>query len=465
MSKVLISFLGIGDIDSRSYQNVTYHFVKDGGDVTNEFISLAIRERYDIDKIILIGTKGSVWENIYHYLTGKEDETFVKLQRTCSNYTLKEELDQKEPTVPSIADMDKIEEALGEESKIILITFGCNEAAQRYNAERIMDLEKYIDNKDEVYVDITHSFRSLPMYLMNCLIYIQRVKNIKISKILYGMREPGIDYVPVVELNSALDIYDWISGIDALINYGNGYVIYEKLQQSHSKKDQKYAEDIANYSDVFNVNSISDIKPEINRLKKLKVEDMESKMGQLALRSVIKECKRLDAKSEEPISSYLLELSRMQFERRNYGIAFLALKEAIIYYIVEQNDDGAMITVNENRSSNISNAIYQCTFLRGEQRCVKHPQDNWWRSGNYDNRETEWVKNTLHGKDKLIITFCKINGYRNGIAHLKQNNADFNGYRNGIAHKKQNNANFLTMINDLEDALAVVSSYLQANDL
>lgn len=448
MSKVLISFLGVGDTENRLYQNVTYHFVKDDGDVTNEFISLAIRERYNIDKMILIGTKGSVWENLYHYLTDKEDETFENLQRTCSNYTLKEELDQKEPTAPTIADMNKIEEVLGEESKIILITFGCNEAAQRYNAERIMDLEKYIDNKDEVYVDITHSFRSLPMYLMNCLIYIQRVKNIKISKILYGMRDPNIDYVPVVELNSALDIYDWISGVDALINYGNGYVIYEKLQQSHSKKDQEYAKDIANYSNVFNVNSISDIKSVINKLKKLKAEDMESKMGQLALRSVIKECKRLGTKSEDPISSYLLELSRMQFERRNYGFAFLALKEAIIYYIVEQNADGAMITVSEKRSKSISSAIIQCTFLRGEQRCVKHPQDNWWISGYNDDRETEWVKNTLRGQKELILTYYKINEYRNGTAHLKQNNVDFSN-----------------MIKDLENALEVVSRYLQANDL
>lgn len=440
MSKVLISFLGVGDAGSRLYQSVTYKFIKDGGSVTHSFISLAIKEHYDINKMIIIGTKGSVWENFYNTLTHKEDKIYDYLRETCSNYTLYDELEQKTLTEPSIVHQTDIEIAMGEGSKVVIINYGCNEAAQLYNAERIMDIESSLDYNDEVYVDITHSFRSLPMYIMNCLIYIQRIKNVNISEILYGMRDPSLDYVPVVELNSALDIYDWISGIDATMNYGNGYGICEKLESSGSIEDLYAAENIADYSDVFNVNSISNIKEVVSRIKDLDISQMENKMGQLALRMIKDECNNLDEKSNEKKSSYLLQISKMQFNRSNYGTAFLAYKEAIIYYVEECNyPETTDIEIKEERSKNITSAIKRCVNQQG----VKDKYSRWWSITDFDNEETKMVKNCLKGKDDLIYCFCKINDYRNGIAHLKESNVSF-----------------VEMIKDLDEALDVASDYL-----
>ena len=447
MSKVLISFLGVGDSGSRLYQSVPYKFIEDGCIVTNEFISLAIRDHYRIDKMILVGTKGSVWETFYHSLTHREDLIYEQLREACSNYSLSDELQQEETTEPLIDHMTEIEKAMGNGSKVILINYGCNAVSQRFNSERIMDIESYLNDDDEVYVDITHSFRSLPMYLMNCLIYIQRVKNIKISRILYGMRDLSIDFVPIVELNSALDIYDWISGVDALMNYGNGYAIYEKLQNSDSDEDKIVGDYIADYSDVFNVNSISNIREVVSSIKDLAVTQMHSKMGQLALRSIVDDCILLDAKSNETDSSYLLQLAKMQYNRRNYGVAFLAFKEAIIYYVVESNTND-YIEIDEDLSRNISYAIKGCTYIdnnkENNNRSVKDKYHRWWSITESDNLPTKWVKKSLRGKDDLIKYFCLINDYRNGIAHLKQSNVGF-----------------LDMIEDLDAALDKASEYLQ----
>ena len=88
--KVLISFLGTGPFESketRTYKTARYHLGEaDLGDYP--FVSAALKEYYQIDKVILIGTVHSMWEEVYLWFNVKagksEDETiYFDIAEAC----------------------------------------------------------------------------------------------------------------------------------------------------------------------------------------------------------------------------------------------------------------------------------------------------------------------------------------------------------------------------------------------
>jgi CRISPR-associated DxTHG motif protein len=86
---------------------------------------------------------------------------------------------------------------------------------------------------DEVSLDITHGFRSLPMLGLSLIDYLKTVKNIKVKHICYGAFEKlgyadAVKRMPISERNAAiLDLtnfsllQDWTKTADTFVKYGN----------------------------------------------------------------------------------------------------------------------------------------------------------------------------------------------------------------------------------------------------
>ena len=80
MAKVLISFIGTGPLVSkggsieeksaREYRTASYHLGEENlGEYS--FMAAALCESQQIDKVILIGTVHSMWEEVYRYFQEK----------------------------------------------------------------------------------------------------------------------------------------------------------------------------------------------------------------------------------------------------------------------------------------------------------------------------------------------------------------------------------------------------------
>jgi CRISPR-associated Csx2 family protein len=93
-----------------------------------------------------------------------------------------------------------------------------------------------VDDKDEVYFDITHGFRSLPMLALIALNYLRVRKKITIKGVFYGAFEvikekhPGknIDMIPTEDRNAPIfdlmpfiQLFDWTNATDNFIEYGD----------------------------------------------------------------------------------------------------------------------------------------------------------------------------------------------------------------------------------------------------
>jgi len=350
MAKVLISFLGTGgvitndqnvspvhDKEPRQYRTTNYYL---GDKFLGEysFVSLALRKEFKADKAIMIGTTRSMWEEVYSSLKIKHDPSYQAINDDiyfdiadyCENSSYQSDL--------FLPHQDKIEEELGKESHVVLIKYGLDESEIQENINRILSLEQFINNGDELIIDITHSFRSLPILITQLMLYLKTIskKKITISHLFYGMLDITKEMnnrTPIVDLASVININDWIIGAYSLQNYGNGTKISELIK----KENKNVSTLISDFSNAMNLNHILAIQSQVQRLAGIKNVKYSSKVYEMILSSTITEFVNSfkDIKKESVFELYLAE---WQAKHHNYAAAYISIIESIVSYVCEIND-------------------------------------------------------------------------------------------------------------------------------
>lgn len=97
-----------------------------------------------------------------------------------------------------------------------------------------------IEEDDEIVVDITHSFRHLPMQLLVVVNYAKVLKNIKVKGIYYGAFEARYEenqknIIPIHDITDFDSLLEWSYGANTFINYGNVNPILESYKQLQTK--------------------------------------------------------------------------------------------------------------------------------------------------------------------------------------------------------------------------------------
>jgi CRISPR-associated Csx2 family protein len=325
MSKVLISFLGTSQkVDNRKYRTADYKF-NDGETITTSFIADAIRKHYKVDKLILIGTVRSMWEEVYETFCGEEVDSdySLNLYEYCVNANSQTEL-----YLPSI---EKIEQALGKDSKVVLIKYGLNEQEILFNQETILGIDKYLEKNDELILDITHSFRSLPLFLLNTIIYLQNVslKNISISHVLYGMLDVSreLTYTPVVDLKSLLNTSEWIVGAYSFKEFGNAYKIANLLKDENKSVYKR----LIRFSDAKNLNYYDALSKQVQELQALRGDELPA-IAQIVVEPIVEDYIRRMTPTDVRYM-FQLKLAEWHFKKMNYSSSYLCLTESIISYV------------------------------------------------------------------------------------------------------------------------------------
>lgn len=408
MAKILISFVGTGPLKSegseREYKTANYHLEEnDLGEYP--FVAAALSQYHKVDKVILVGTVHSMWEEVYRYFCEQnnqelDEDAFFKIAEHCSKATHESDL--------IIPHKDKIEKAIGNDSHIMLIRYGLNEKEITENISIILGLNELINTGDEIIVDVTHAFRSLPIFIMNLLLYLTNVSNKKpeISHIYYGMLEMqrSLPYAPIVDLKKILDLNKWIVGASAFKKYGNAYQISELVQDTD--KDLGYR--LKRFSDLLNLNHLDMIEKEVSGLQAMKNKIYNDPLAELTVKPVLNEFLKTFRTSKDNHALFQYKLAKWQYDNMNYALSLISLTEAIVTYACNL----------EKRDWN----------NRAERDCVK---DSIY------NRQSQ-LPNEL---SKCYKRIAKV--------------------RNSVAHSKQNKKSHITIINDLKEALEIAGKYIQ----
>jgi len=404
MAKILISSLGVGSLDrnnaaARAYRTATYRMNDSDKDYEKSFIASVLYEHLELDSIIFIGTVKSMWEEVYRAFsqeTGKnfQEDEWIGLAEQIEKLDLNSSLDS--------LDLSPVEKVLGDRSKCILIKYGLNEAELQENLDRILKIVDYLEAGDELYIDITHSFRSLSLFLLIVLIFLndlEQERNIKIKGVFYGMldviREVG--HAPVVDLKSLFDLTQWIKGAYSLKEFGNGYLISQLLNK---KGETELANRIEALSEAININYVPTIRDRSIDLKtSLKSQGLSSPFKYL--RNILEKFTQQFSKRSEPESFFQLKLAKWYFDNKRYATGYITLAEAIITYLCEQHE--------QDISSESA---------RNQMKTLLH-----------ENSQTALAK-----------LYFKVNRIRNAIAHAlidRQRSSYTNAIKNAKSYHKQ----------------------------
>lgn len=391
--KTLISFIGTGPLteasgsSKREYRKATYSI---DGKIIGEssFIASVLADHFNFDAIFLIGTAKSMWEEAYRYFAHKNKADFSEDEY----WKLVEKIDEaNHKTDPDSIDLSAVKTVLGKNSNAICIPYGLNREEQIEIFSRLGDLFSQINAQDEIILDVTHSFRSLPLFATSVIQYFKSLsKDIKFEKVYYGMLEAMKEFdqiAPIIDISTTLELQEWTTAAYSFKEYGKGQLLADLLDGEEGKVIQIF-------SDAVNLNYLSEIQQRLVNFKNIAEEGFENEFAQWVIPQVLETFTRRLYKAGTSQHLFQFELSVWHREKQNYGSAYIVFVESIITYICEKAG------VNWNNFSNRENA---------KQLITKYDKRNFELAFNV---EIDWKV-----RSEIREVYSKANHIRNNIAH------------------------------------------------
>ena len=331
MAKILIAGIGGGEKRDGKYRETNYSL--EGKVYENRsFIASVIEEHFKIDKTIFIGTVGSMWDNLYEYYCKKynidyDEEYAMSLFETIVEANKDMDISQLK--------IEKFNNIFNGKIEGRVTKYGVDSEQIFDNFNIILNLQDTLKDGDEVYIDITHSFRFNAMWMFLVMNFITDLmdKNIEIKMISYGMFEIAdrtSNITPIIDLNAFYKLLKWIKGAQSFKNYGNSYLLLDNIENEELRKKLK------TFSHAMNLNYIGTLKQNLNSLKKLLPEIDEMKgPGKLLIPQIVREfVKEFDGVKKDFILQ--VRLAKWHYKQSRYAMAYININEAIKGYVADE---------------------------------------------------------------------------------------------------------------------------------
>lgn len=234
---ILVGFLGnVGrknDKGERKYKCVDYTF-EDGRVVNNELFSFALIEylnvyqKQAVDKLVLLGTTGSMWDNLFDQPQTKEilpPELKLFLNHALDPNTT------ESVTQNLLNELSRyLSAALNITCYLELIPEGNNQAEQIQTLGAIIN-HFNADQRDNAILDVTHGFRHLPMLTILGALLLKNVYEINIHGLYYGKLITD-SKAEAIKLDGLLEISDWLQAFSRFGTNAN-YGVFGPLLSQH----------------------------------------------------------------------------------------------------------------------------------------------------------------------------------------------------------------------------------------
>lgn len=205
--KKLITFLGTGD-----YKNTKY-----------EFRDQVLGEKVQIETCFI--------QEALSEMLGDDIKVYIGLTDDARESNWKDSVKEKDGVKEESIGLETILKRNNINFQEFPINSGNNESEIWENFDRIFDI---FEEKDEVYFDVTHSLRSLPIIMMSVLNYAKFVKHIIIKGIYYGAYDSRSqnNITSIIDLTVFDKITDWTVGAERFINTGDSRQLSEIMEET-----------------------------------------------------------------------------------------------------------------------------------------------------------------------------------------------------------------------------------------
>jgi len=106
---------------------------------------------------------------------------------------------------------------------------------------------KSVEHGETIILDVTHSFRSIPLFVFLAGIYLQKAKNVTIAGVYYGAYERNRERSPIFDLTPTLKFAEWLTATDKFLNTGSAKELGQLLstiQQDFYRQGRQKEESI-----------------------------------------------------------------------------------------------------------------------------------------------------------------------------------------------------------------------------
>jgi CRISPR-associated Csx2 family protein len=317
-----------------------------------------------------------------------------------------------------------------------------------------------IDFKDEIYLDITHAFRSIPTLAVVVLNYLKIVKSVEIKAIYYGAfevlgspieasKKPVNERrAPVLDLTALDSLLDWSFAVSRFVNSGDAFLI-NKLSQKAVKpllKSSKGSDaeasafrNLGNKMEEFTKGFATCRGPEITQLSK-------------GLKKAIDECRGFDLiKPFGPLMNIIeKELEKFSGDEIRQGIR--AAEWCLNHNLIQQG----YTILNETLISYFADSLNMNPADRNDRELVsggvnvisKDKPYEKWDAGLKNNPEMMLKIKALAKRDATLIKVFQ-------ACSQKRNNLNHAGYPNEKLSSAKLTAELYELINKTIDYMNI----------
>ena len=205
MTRKLITLLGKAQ-KGGDYREANY--LLDDQTYRTSYFGLALDQHLQSDHLIILGTSGSMWDNLAQRLSIDAD------------LALLEAAEQDSVTPALLAPLAQAaSDKLGKPVTCDLIPYGRSEAEQIATIDHILH---YYTKGDRAILDVTHGLRHLPMLIQQIANLLPTLRGTSIEGIYYGALDlTRDDATPVLRMDGLQHISAWQNALAAYDYSGN----------------------------------------------------------------------------------------------------------------------------------------------------------------------------------------------------------------------------------------------------
>ncbi|HBT97188.1 MAG TPA: TIGR02221 family CRISPR-associated protein [Desulfobulbaceae bacterium] len=292
-----------------------------------------------------------------------------------------------------------------------------------------------LEEGDELYLDITHAFRSLPVLAMAILSYAKVMRNISVRAISYGAMEvlgaiaevkkmPQEERnIPVFDLLSFDRLQDWVTAVDQFTTSGDATLVERltdmdmrpiiketKGQKVDAKTIQKLGQQLKEFSAVLatcrgrNIStSVTSVRQSFQRIQDLDILP--------PLKPVLQKLQPvLDSFPGEEIADGLAAVDWC-LNHQLYQQGYTILLETMITFVVNK------ALGNDGRNRKDRELVNQCNSIIGKNT----PESEWRHPACHDKPITRRMIAWMKPQSDLLKGIGELNSIRNDLNHAGQN--------------------------------------------
>jgi CRISPR-associated Csx2 family protein len=355
MAKVLITSIGKAQL----YKPATYYEGENRDEtVKTPFVFAALKHFKGFDKCVFIGTCGSDWDVLYEYVCSDDSVKKPDLSIDDDYLSVLKSLNKEKGATEKVdvlsEKLGKLKESMPFETEIVILEYGLNQEEILRNFDKLANsVKKMVKDKDEIYFDITHSFRSLAFYELLAVNYLKDAigKNVTVEYVSYGMLEyyrENDGLVPIVDLSQLIRMLDLIKAAEEYKRFGTAKLLAELLGNKKNRigidiSDEEAAALKVLGSAVISTNGIKEFQGLVRRCGSIANDEHSEK--NIVLGFIFEDLYAAFGEVVDDKELLRLKLAEWHFEKGRYMESAVCLVECVLDYCAEltgiPNDENA----------------------------------------------------------------------------------------------------------------------------